>query len=251
MAMQADSIIIAGGGLGAQFGESCKGVTSRALLPIHGAPMVSYIIRALRECRSIGKIALVGPECFTQLHCSKDVDFLLPEGKDETENILKGIDALQQSERILMITSDLPLVTGAMLEEFISSCPDGIDICYPFVEKKDIEKKFPARKWIYVRLKEGRFTGSSMFLFKRSTIREKWQNLKMVMESRRSVFRLASLWGWEILSGILLGTLTIGRVENKISALLKCRCRGIISSHPEIAMDVDKPSDIDLVEKIL
>jgi GTP:adenosylcobinamide-phosphate guanylyltransferase len=246
-----DSIIIAGGGLGSQFDESFKGVINRALLPIHGSPMVSYIIKALRECRKIDKIALVAPGKFRELSFSKDVDFLVTEGKDETENILLGINALKGSDRILMMTSDLPLATGAILEDFIMSCPEDADICYPFVEKRDIKRKFPERKWIFVRLQEGHFTGSSMFFFKSATVGERWQNLKDVMESRRSVFRLGKLWGWEILLGLFMGTLSIGRIEERISTVLSCRCRGIRNGHAEIAMDVDKPSDIELVEGLL
>lgn len=249
--MSMAAIIIAGGGLGAQFGESYEGVRNRALIPIHKKPMVSYIIRALRQCPLIDTIALVAPASFAGQPFSREADFFAEQGRDETENILRGIEVLGEYERILMVTSDLPLLTGDMVTDFLKQCPADCDICYPFVEKNDVERVFPTRKWVFVKMKEGRFTGSSMFVFSRSSILEHRKELEKVMNARRDVLKLASLWGLPVLVRLLLGILTIETVEKKISAILGCTCRGVISTYPEIAMDVDKPGDIKLVEEIV
>jgi hypothetical protein len=177
------------------------------------------------------------------------VDLFVREGSDETDNIFLGIEALGESPLMLMTSSDLPLLDARNLDDFIDRC-DG-DICYPFVEKSIIHKMFPDREWVYVKVREGRFTGSSLFAFVPKVLVRIRDKVREVMDSRRSVPRLASLWGLPFLLKLALGSVSIGAAEKHLSSVLACRCRGIVSGFPEIAMDVDKLSDIECVSRVL
>lgn len=252
MACNLDAIIIGGGGLPDLFkGSPHEHLPNRCLIPVLGETMVTHTIRGIREVRGLGRVALIGPPLLRQQSFAPLVDALLDEGRDETENIMRGIEALPGADRILMVSADTPLVHRDSLEGFLALCPHDADVCYPVVEKACIDKHFPTRKWVFVKLREGRFTGSSLFIFRASVLLRQIDRLRAVMDARRDVLALVRMWGIGIFAKYLLGILSIPDLEKRISSLLGFRGAGVAAQYPELAMDIDKPSDIPLVEEKL
>lgn len=247
-----DAIIIGGGSLPDLFrGSPYESLPNRCLITVLGEPLVTHTIRGLREVRGLRRIALVGPPLFRGQSFAHQVDSLVEEGKDETDNIFRGLHSLPGATTVLMTSADVPLLNRESLEGFLSLCPPEADICYPVVERSYIDRDFPARKWVFVKLREGHFTGGSLFLFKAEALLRNVERLRAVMDSRRNVLALAGMWGMGLFLKYLLGQLSLRDVERRVSALLRFNGRGISCPHSELAMDVDKPSDIPLVEEKL
>ena len=57
--------------------------------------------------------------------------------------------------------------------------------------------------------------------------------------------------GWKYLCSLLAGNLTIKQIEERVANILKINAVGIISPFPEVGIDVDKPSDLQLVTEVL
>jgi hypothetical protein len=55
--------------------------------------------------------------------------------------------------------------------------------------------------------------------------------------------------GFTFLIRLLMGNLPISRVEDKIQKMFNVRGNAILTDFPEIGNDVDKPSDIEFVNK--
>ena len=69
---------------------------------------------------------------------------------------------------------------------------------------------------------------------------------------RKKPLSLAAHLGWKLLFFYLLRRLSIEDVEKELSRLLGgVKGVGVISPYPEIGIDVDKPSDLAFVEKVL
>jgi hypothetical protein len=57
--------------------------------------------------------------------------------------------------------------------------------------------------------------------------------------------------GFNFLIMLLLGSLTISGLEKRLSELLNINAVAIISPYPELANDIDKISDLEMVESYL
>jgi len=62
---------------------------------------------------------------------------------------------------------------------------------------------------------------------------------------------MARLVGFGFLLAYLFGFMTIAMAERRISSLVGYRGAAVISDYPEIGVDVDKISDLDMARRLL
>jgi hypothetical protein len=210
--------------------------------------MVWWVVEALRASQRIDRVALIGAPVCREL--APNTDVFVTEREDETANIVAGIEALPDAEHILMSSADTPLLTQEALQDFFDNAPD-CDVAYPIVERADVEREFPNRTWVYVKAKEGHYTGASCFLFRRQSVLDKREYLRRVLDARRSVWRLVRIWGLGFAVSFLTHRLSISAAEKRLSEVLGLVGRAYISRYPEIALDVDHPADLALVRQRL
>lgn len=72
-----------------------------------------------------------------------------------------------------------------------------------------------------------------------------------MVEYRKTPWKVARVLGLDLLMLLTLGRLLIGEVERRFFELLGIKAVAVISTFPQLADDVDKPSDIEMVEKYL
>lgn len=247
-----DVVVLAGGHNNGPLQEYCM-AGDEATIKIGEKFMVEYVVESIRQCKSTGKIALVGPvSTLRKIFRHQNCVFASP-GNDAIESLQKGIKELKETtKRILVVTADIPLITPQALENFLAkSNYDEIDVCYPLVPKEVIQEKFPEMKRTYMTLKEGVLTGGNIFLINPQIIDCCADKAKELMKLRKSPIKVFSLLGPGFLIRFLLHRLSINEVAQKVSDLMSINSRGVISHYPEVGVDVDKPSDLKLVEKFL
>lgn len=243
-----DAIVIGGGRITDSALREAAGVDCKSLISLHGKPMIHWVVDALRAAKSVGSVVVVGPECLVDSELSHNADCVLPEEDHEIENLMKGMAALPDSERILMVASDMPLLTPQAIDDLVQNAPDA-DVVYPTIGKQHVLAEFPDRKWVFVRAQEGEFTGSSAVIFQPQVFRQHNDILRKVFDSRRSVADLVRIWGVGFAVKFALGQLSLKDAERRISEVLKISGRTYISRYPELAFDVDKASDVTLAEE--
>lgn len=228
-----------------------ENTANKALIKIGGKEMVFHVISTLKKVKDIDKIAVVGDRHVNRL-LENHVDYLIEEDNSLFENILKGVRCFDDDENILILTSDIPMVSQESIEDFIEkSNREGAEFCYPIVRKEDSERKFPGTKRTYVKIKDGTFTGGNIIIAKVSVIRQVLPKIKQVLAYRKKPLKLAKILGPLILIKYVLGLLTIRDIEQRVSNIFKIKARAIKSKYAEIATDVDKKSDLELARKIL
>lgn len=242
-----DAIILAGGVIHDEEFRAAAGVDCKSLLMLNGKPMAQWVVQALESAESIGSVVVVGPE---ELRNALDGANVLVEGSHEVENLTKGMDAMPDAERILMVSSDMPLLSPRAIDDFVLNSPEA-DIVYPTIGKEAIMCEFPDRKWTFIRAKEGEFTGSSAVMFRPDAFRDHMDTLRKVFDSRRSVAALVQMWGIGFALKFALGQLSLKDAEQRISEVLDVSGRAYVSAYPELAFDVDHASDIALAERKL
>ena len=227
-------------------------VDYEALLPLGKKVMVEYVVEALLLSRHIRRIVVVGP--------AKELSSRMTDPRitvtgivgDVIDNLNAGVTMLPEEKRVLIVTSDVPLLTASAVDSFIELCGDmSGDLYYPVIPKSALEKRFTNFKRTYVKFKEGVFTGGNVFLLNPAIIQRCTEFGHKLFGMRKSPIGLCRIIGFSFLLKYLLGMLSLEDVREKASCLLGVRGEVVISQNPEIGMDVDKPGDLKLVRSIL
>jgi molybdopterin-guanine dinucleotide biosynthesis protein A len=247
-----DALVLAGGAIERErFPNLGAQIERKAQIPILGRPMVEWVVRSLRACPQVGRIVVIGDRTLETPALSSLGAIVIGEAATIAENLRAGLDALADTQRVLGLSGDLPLLTRAALEDLIANAPEA-EIVFPYIERAEIMQEFPDREWIYARTAEGAFTGCSMALIRPEGLIASWRWVEELLDARRqSPLGLAMKIGPGLALRYLLRSLRVADVERKLSSLLHLAGRGYRSRFPELAMDVDKELDLPLVERVL
>jgi GTP:adenosylcobinamide-phosphate guanylyltransferase len=244
------AFILAGGKGNIDF-EDCD---NKALLPIEGKFMLQYIVDALRGSTFIDGIAIIGdPDLLRdKIEIDNDKDIILQEDEMMIDNVVKGLNYFLDQEKVLLITSDIPFITPKAIDHFIQASLDSkADFTYPIIKKETQLQTYPDMQRTYVKLKEGSFTGGNMSVIKPDIGDPFFAMGRHMIENRKKPWKMVKILGVGFLVQLLLGTLTIEKLENRIGSLLSINPKAIITPYAEIGNDVDKKEDIELAKKYI
>jgi len=250
---QYDVIILAGyatepDALSLETGEPCK-----ALLPLKGRPMVSYVLSALRASGRMRRLVLVGLSSEQLGETFTDIPVVhLPNRHDTVDNMLAGIEALGDADWVLFCSADIPLLTPEAIRDFLARCEaTSADLYYPIVSREDMERRFPGSGRSFRQLVDGWFAGGDIYLVRPQLVQAHAAFARTLTARRKSAWGLARALGLEIILRFLIHRLRIADLERRANKILQCTCKAIISPYPELAMDVDKPKHLKIVLQAL
>ncbi len=248
--IRADGLILAGGALERErFPGLSDQVRCKAEIPVLGHPLVHWSAAALRGVPGMERIVIIGDPALAGPDLEALQAAVIPETGSIEGNLKAGLDALPNAGPVLITSADLPLATPAALEDLLVRIADA-DIVFPFVTRSVIEARFPDRKWIYARTPDGDLTGASAGVAQREALLASWPWVERILNARRaSPLRLAAMLGIPFALRLLLGRLGVRDAEKRMSELLHLRARGHASPYAELALDVDKATDLPLIEE--
>lgn len=240
--------LVLAGGSNTQFGEKA---VNKALLNINGRPMVDYVVEALDGSRYIDQIMLVGlPELVQYVSYSRCR--VIPADGDLIDNLLDGLKEVSDDELVLIASSDIPMLTTAAVDDFIAEALQReAAIYYPIVSKEVTERRFPGVKRTYVRLREGVYTGGNLLLIYPEIINRIIPIARYAVAKRKQPLQMCRLLGWQFVLRLLLGRLSLGEAQQRVSEILELPVMAVVSEYAEIGTDVDKPSDLELAVESL
>lgn len=227
--------------------------TNEALVEINGKPMVQYVIDALEQSKEVRRIVIVAPPGEVEPHVKgRNLEFV-PSSNHIVDNVLNAYKVLPKDEEFLSVSCDVPLITGEMVDELIALCRQTpAELYYPIVEKSVAEAAFPHMKRTYVTLREGVFTGGNIFLCHPSMVERAAPRVRAFLDYRKSPLKMMSLLGWTFaIRYLLLKNLNLKELEAKVSEMLDVKGAVVVCPWPEVGVDVDKPSDLELVRSII
>ena len=255
-----DVVVLGGGDPGDPF-AAAHGVAVKPLVLLAGQPMALYVLRALRACPEVGKVAYVGP---VPAGGEDLIDLRVTDHGTLLGNLEVGVAALRVPEdqrtaagperigpeRVVVITADIPMVSAEMLSELLRSAPDA-GLVYPVVRKEDCERAYPGVKRTYARLKDGTFTGGNLFLIDASLVEQFLPRLREVLDARKQPLKLAALIGPLVLLRMLTGRLSIGQLQERVGEILGVKARALVTPHAAVGTDIDKEADLELAGRVL
>ena len=231
------------------------GVERKALIEIAGKPMIRWVVDALRGSSRVGRIFVVGLSAEDGVDFGTPVEYVPARGR-MLDNIQAGIEAVLEAEPdtkwMALASSDIPLLTTEIVDYFLDTCGemDG-DVFYSIVERQVMEAHFPGSGRTFVPMRDGAFCGGDLFLFNTNALssdRELWDRLS---DARKNFWRQVRMIGFIPLVKFALRRLTVADAERAASRALRCRGRAFISPYAELAMDVDKPHQLDMARTAL
>lgn len=247
------NVILLAGAANAGPLREVSSATNEALIEINGKPMVQYVIDALGQSSEVGRIVIVAPPGEIEPHVTgRNLEFV-PSSNHIVDNVLNAFYTLPSDEEFLVVSSDVPLITGEIIDGLIALCRQKpAELYYPIVEKSVAELRFPHMKRTYVPLKEGIFTGGNIFLCHPSIVERAAPKVRAFLDYRKSPLKMVSLLGWTFaIRYLLLKNLNLQELEDKVSQMLDVKGAVVICPWPEVGVDVDKPSDLELMRSIL
>ncbi|MDD4168993.1 MAG: NTP transferase domain-containing protein [Desulfotomaculaceae bacterium] len=246
-----DAVVLAGSLNNGPLRE-CSPARYEALIQIGSKVMVEYVVEALLKARQIRRVLVVGPvEELSHILTDARIQLIGTAG-DIMENIEAGLNQLTGENRVLLVTSDIPMLTTRSVDNFIELCGDmSSDLYYPIIPRQIVEDHFAFTRRTYVALKDGVYTGGNLFLFNPLVLKKCVQKGQMIIKQRKSPLGLCRLVGLPFLIKYLLHLLTIKDVQKKASEMMGIRGEVIISHCPEVGVDVDKPSDLEIASQYI
>jgi GTP:adenosylcobinamide-phosphate guanylyltransferase len=234
----ADVVIIAGGTIRSPDLRAAAEVDVRAVIDLHGKPLLAWVLEALKAAERIGRICVVGNGELLNPIAEPFGAQVIQEGADEVDNLFRGVEALPGAERVFMGASDLPMLTADAVDDFIANAPD-VDVVFPICEQSVTLAQYPDREWTFVKTTDGAFTGGCGFLFRPEALLARREWVQEVFDSRRNPWKLMRIWGLVFGIKALLHRVSLAEAEAHISEVLKLTGRAYITQHPELCYDLD------------
>ena len=228
------------------------GAPNKAFVRIAGQTLVARTIAGLRAAPSVGRIVAVAPIGSHADPALAGSDEQRPDGIKIRDSLRRGLADLPPDELVLVCASDMPILTGIVVEDFIERARQiDPDLGYGCLEKHVHMARFPDVPHTWVRLRDGTFCGGGLIVIKPRALPALDRVIERLGAARKNPLALASLFGWRVLAKFALGRLSITDAETRASEILGAQARAIVSPHAETAVNVDRVGDVALAERIL
>lgn len=249
--MKVDAVVLAGAKNDGPL-RACSSVDSEALITIGEKTMVEYVVDALDGSSYVKKIMVVGPRSELNELFYRDSVEIVDAGASIVENVKLGLERVSEPEWVLVVGSDIPLLTVEGVDDFLKKCDvKAADFFYPVVKKSIVEKKFGDSKRTYVKLRDGIFTGGNMFLVRAQVVEACIAKGQEFIELRKNPVALCRAVGLGFLFKFVTGAMSVAEAERTVSEFLGVRGKAVISDYPEVGVDVDKPEDYQIINRLL
>lgn len=107
--------------------------------------------------------------------------------------------------RVLLATSDTPLLTAEALCSFLGKCDPGADLCYPVTRRTATASLFHRRLWVFLPLRDGWLTHTCTVLFDPRLMLKNQDFAERFISRRKDLWGAASAVGLRFMVRFLLG----------------------------------------------
>jgi hypothetical protein len=151
---------------------------------------------------------------------------------------------------VLVTTADNVMLTPATVAEFVGKA-GASDVSVAFVERGNLEAAVGPNKRTWLAFKDGAFTGANLFALTGPGSANALRFWETVEADRKSVLRLAAHFGPVLMVRLLLRRMTLRQALSAAGAKLGASAAPALLSDGRMGVDVDKPEDHTLAERLL
>jgi GTP:adenosylcobinamide-phosphate guanylyltransferase len=246
------AIVMAGSRPGPDPLLSGTDVSTKALLPIAGRPMLVHVVTALRASPRVGPITILAQNS-AELAAEPGLAGLAGlQFADSGQGISSSLAAAlpQGDDPLLVTTADNVLLTPAMIAEFLDSA-EGSDVAVAMVERDVLLARYPESKRTWLKFRGGWWSGANMFRLRGRRVLPLLDFWGRIERDRKKGLKIVAAFGPWLLIGALLRLFTIQQGVARAGLRFGLNATVVPMSEPEACIDADKPVDIELIERIM
>ena len=228
---------------------------SKALIDVAGKPMVQWVLDALGNAKQVDNVIIIGLSPKSGITCKRPIYYVSNQGR-MLANIVAGVDkALELNKRnkyVLVVSSDIPTLKSEMVDWLVKTCMETKDDLYYGVCPKDVmEARFPGSKRTYTHLKDMDVCGADINLTHVRMATEHLDMWESLIGSRKSPLKQAGIIGFGTLFALFTRRLTLEDAVKRVGDRIGIKGRAIVWPYAEPCMDIDKPSQLELLREDL
>ena len=250
------AIVLAGRRPGENGFAASHGVAAKSLIRAGCEPMLGRVARTLLDSPSIGRIVVLAQEPDELL--AGELEWMAREPRIATARSGDGISAsvgrLAGTEAapypVLVTTADHALLRPEMVETFIAGAA-GVDVAFAMVERRTVERAHPDTKRTWLKAANGHFSGANLFALLTPDSARGTQFWARAEKDRKRTLKLLSFLGLGIFLRAVTRTISLEAAAERAGRKAGFRLKAVLLPFAEAAIDVDKPSDLELAERIL
>jgi len=249
---QLTALVLAGPRKGGDPLANAFDVPHKAALPVAGRPMGEWVVEALRATPTIGRILVaadwrsLGDRVPLMARAKTKPVAAYPAIGETIEAVLDAVPP-----PLLITTVDHPLLTPEIIDEFLSKVPAEADGAVAVARREVVKAAYPEAKRAYMRFRKARVTGCNLFLMRGTPARAAIRYWTKLDADRTDPAAMIGDLGFGSLVLWSLGLLTLDGAAKRFSKRVGARLAVVEMAAAEAAIDVDKPEDLALAEKIL
>jgi len=235
------------------------GTACKAFAPVGGQPMVLRVLDALMGCEQVSTILLCGPPEALLAQCP-ELEQRIESGKvgwirnqnSPSQSAAAGLVQVAEDQRVFLTTADHALLSTEIVAYFLQKsieC-DG-DATVGMIRHETIQHRFPQNRRTIIRLADANLCGCNLFTFnpRGRGLVTFWQQAEAL---RKRPWRLVSqVLGWQAVWAYLRGNLSLDQAMHTVSQKSGVKVAPVMMPFAEAGIDVDKPTDWQLVESVL
>lgn len=231
------------------------GVSHKCLLPVGGIAMLKRVVTALLENQHIGEVVI-----------SIEDSGLLPQALGEQARLVRftasqssasqsaaaAVREVGENYPVLLTTADHALLDEQMLDHFLNESVAGnSDLTVGLASAETIFNEYPDTKRTFLGFGPDRVSGCNLYGLKTSKALRAIELWQAVEANRKNPLAIVRAFGIYALVRYLTRTIDLQSAFLIGSERLEIDAKPILMPFANAAVDVDKPEDKELVERIL
>ena len=234
-------------------------VPVKALARVGGEPMLARVLDALAASGRVERTAVLVDPATLRLPPPDLVRLLerpgvlsLPAAASPSLSVLVAVDRLGDTGfPYLITTADHPLLTEGMIRDFLDGLDSRADAGVALAAASVIERAYPDAVRTFYRLGGERYSSCNLFLLRTPTARRLPQLWSELERHRKRPWRLIAAVGIVPLLRFVFNRLDLEAAMGELGRIGGARVAAVVLPYAEAAIDVDKPADLALAERIV
>lgn len=243
------ALVLAGSRGGIDPVADYAGVSHKGLIVLGGQTLLTRVLDALDKAGAIRIGVSTADVAIVDALTGHPTASPLPAAGGPSQSVHDAASLM--GTPLLVTTVDHALLQADWITEFLARAPADADIAVLMAPEAVVRTAAPETKRTYWRFRDGGYSGCNLFLLKTETALNAVAFWRKAEALRKQPWRIAALLGPVMLIRYVLGLMTIDETLERLGRAAGVRAAVVRSSYGLAAVDVDKPSDLDLVRTIV
>jgi CTP:molybdopterin cytidylyltransferase MocA len=234
------------------------GVSHKALAPVAGVPMLLRVAEALRQTGRFQRLYVCIEEPsvvfrvpgLEAMHRARLLE-TIPAADSPAASVAAALKRIDLSQPLLITTADHPLLTAAILQRFLDFAPLNCDLAVALAPADVVSAAYPGAIRTFYKLGQKRYSGCNLFLARTAKVADIAAFWRRLEAHRKQPLKLIWKVGPLAALKVVLGMMGLEEAFAHLSRKAGGTIKPVELPIAEAAIDVDKPADLELAERIL